>query len=99
MAISTLISYVKNIRDVVLTNCSYNKDKKEWSYDEMAPEGGSRKMFIEEILDVISDHLAYCPYKDEKFLCDKYPYENYFAKNIEVNKDLEADHEGYYPLY
>ena len=31
--INTLISYIKNIQQVNLINCTYNKEKKEWVTD------------------------------------------------------------------
>ena len=80
--VNTLISYIKNIRDVTLTNCTFNKDKKEWVADEMAPEGAVRQIFIKEILDLINEHLVNCPYRDDEFLTGKYPYHNYFGKAI-----------------
>ena len=49
-------------------------------------------------MDLINEHLVNCPYKDDKFLVGKYSYNNYFGKQIEINPDLEADKEGYYPL-
>lgn len=96
--INTLISYIKNIQQVNLINCTYNKEKKEWVTDQIRPDGAVRQVFIKEILDLINEHLVNCPYRDEKFLIGKYPYSNYFGKEIDVNPDLEADSEGYYPL-
>lgn len=52
-AINTLLSYIKNIEQIHQIECTFNKDKKEWEKEHSSINGPSRKIFVEEALNLI----------------------------------------------
>lgn len=55
----------------------------------------TRQTLLNLVLDILNQSI----YRNPDFLVKKVPFKNYLNLNIEMDKELEADENGFWPLY